>query len=181
MGNIYDNDKHSVITRKWFGLTKKWGGDAATGYTVKAGATGDPDADATVVAKYYPKGPIDVIKFGRMVLASIADSGSDVDVKVAHLVGRGASASLMASFNIIDTGTTDVPGQIASIEGSDTTDFLVRQLKAGEYLSIDTGTAQTDNGTTIAATLTGTVAYFIDTVPKFDSDKWDADTYKYQA
>ena len=33
MSNFYDDSKFGMVNRKWFGLTKKHGGDCAAGYT----------------------------------------------------------------------------------------------------------------------------------------------------
>lgn len=175
MGVTYSDDMFGVITRKWFGLTKKLGGETAAGFTF---GTGDPGPDAVQVTRFYPKGPVDVIKFGRFNLATMSSGASTVDRLIARLIGRGASASIMASLDIVQTLT---PFSFASIESSNTTDFPITRVRAGEYLSIAVATKETDNGTDLGSTLTGTVAFFIDMVPAFDGDKWDADPKKYQA
>ena len=54
--------------------------------------------------------------------------------------------------------------------------FTVAQVKAGEYIAVKTGTPRTDNGTAAnTATLSGTVAFFVDYVPTYNSDgKWNS-------
>jgi hypothetical protein len=55
-----------------------------------------------------------------------------------------------------------------------TTTFTVRQVKAGEYITVKTGTPQTDKGTAAnTATTLGTVAFFVDYVPTWDPSKHD--------
>lgn len=161
MPNFYDDSKFGVINRKWFGLTKKWGGDCAAGYTF-----GTTDATVTSqLAKWYPRGPIKMLKAGTFILATVANASVDrIPVRVRT---RGASASLGSLFY-------NAKGNQAVIASSTT--FTVRQVKAGEYISIVTGTPQTDKGTAAnTATTTGTVAFFVDYVPTYDSGgKWDA-------
>ena len=58
--------------------------------------------------------------------------------------------------------------------------LTVSQCKAGEYISIKSGTPVTYTttyalGTAVQGTVNGTLAFFIDWVPAFDADgKWDA-------
>jgi hypothetical protein len=158
MSNFYDDAKYGVINRKFFGLTKKWGGDCANGYTF--GTT-----DATTqnqVAKWYPKGPIKLLKAGTFNLATVTNAS--VDRIPVRMLTRGASASVGCVFY-------NAKGNQAVI--ASTTTFTVPRIKAGEYLNIRTGTPQTDKGTAAnTATTTGTVAFFVDYVPTF-STNWD--------
>ena len=166
MSGDYSDDAYGVINRKWFGLTKKWGGDVAAGYTFAT-------TDATKIAhlaKYYPRGPIKMTKVGSFVLATLTNAS--VDAIPGRLRTRGASASLGCTWNIKSTATAEAPATISSV-----TTFTVSQVKAGEYISIDSGTPQTDNATAAnTATTTGSVAFFMDWVPKWDPDKWRAPT-----
>jgi len=113
MGGSYDDAKYGVINRKWFGLTKKHGGDAADGYTFAT-------TDATViehVARWYPKGPIDIVKFGAKVLASITAGSQDYTDRIpAKLKTRGASASVAGTFSFDIDGGTIAPHTFASVE-----------------------------------------------------------------
>lgn len=158
MGQFYSDDKFGVITRHWFGLTTKWGGSVAnSGNLYTLGTT-----DATVrsqVAKWYPRGPIRMVKAGSFVLATLVNASVDrVPVRVKT---RGASASVGCVFY-----TAKTLNSFAS-----TTTFTVSQCKAGEYISIVTGTPQTDKGTAAnTATTTGTLAFYIDYVPTWSSD-----------
>lgn len=167
MSNFYDDSKFGVITRKWFGLTKKHGGDAASGYTF-----GTTDATGiTHLSRWYPRGPILIKKFGAKVLGSIVAGSQDYDDMIeARLYTRGGSASVAATFSFDIDGGTIAPHTFASIET-----ITVEQCKAGEYITITTGTLTTADGTeSITATTLGTVAFFIDYVPKFDGDgAWD--------
>ena len=162
MSGRYDDGQYGVINRKWFGLTKKYGGDAASGYTF---ATTDA-TKITHLAKWYPRGPIEMIKAGSFNLATL--SNASADIVPGRLRTRGASASLGASWNVKTTSTAEAPGSFSSVST-----FTVNQVKAGEYISIDTGTPQTDGGTAAnTATTSGTVAFFVDYIPKFSTTKW---------
>lgn len=172
MPNFYDDSKYGVITRKWFGLTKKWGGDVAAGYVLNAvthGAT-----SVSHLAKWFPRGPIKVVKAGSFAVATLANASSDLHK--ARLKTRGASASMGVLWFIKNTSTSisqaafasNVPNYTAKGSGSVT----YPTVKAGEYLQIITATPVTDKGTRVQATTTGTVAFFVDYVPKFDA-KWD--------
>jgi hypothetical protein len=171
MSNFYDDPKFGVVTRKWFGLTKKHGGDLNNDAATYEFAT----TDATVIthlARWYPMGPIDIHKFGAKVLASIIAGSQDCTDRIeAKLIGRGGSASVMATFSFDIDGGTIAPHTFASGEN-----MAVSQVKAGEYISIKTGTPLTAGGTAAnTATTLGTVAFFIDWSPKFDIDgRWDA-------
>jgi len=174
MSNLYDDGGYKGITRKWFGLTKKLGGETAAGFTF-----GTTDATKqTHVTRFYPKGPCKIIKFGALRLATMTQASSDKII--AELIGRGASASVMASFLVKDSTTAESQYTFASIECSNTTDFPIVQVKEGEYISITTATPKTDKGTAAnTATCTGTVAFFIDIIPTYDSN-WEPDLKKYQ-
>lgn len=166
-GSFYDSAKFGMVNRKWFGLTKKHGGDCASGYTF-----GTVDATATThLARWYPMGPIDILKFGAKVLGSITAGSQDyTDNIAARLKGRGASASTMATFSFDIDGGTIAPHTIASVES-----MTVSQVKQGEYITIITGTPSTANGSAAnTATTAGTVAFFVDWAPKFDiNGRWN--------
>lgn len=158
MSGRYDDGQYGVINRKWFGLTKKYGGDCAAGYTL-----GTTDATAIAhLARWYPKGPIKILKAGSFTLATLNGSGVDrIDCRVKT---RGASASLAASFNCFASAQFSF--------ASDST-MTANQCKAGEYISIRTGTPETDKGTAKnTSTTTGTLAFFVDYVPMYDVTKW---------
>ncbi len=168
MSNFYDDSKFGVIQRHWFGLSKKWGGDRPNARVASGqGCFGTTDATTkTHFAKWYPRGPIKMVKAGVMTLASVTNASVDrIPVKV---LTRGASASTGCTFYISAVPTVQA-------EVSSTTTFTVKQCKAGEYLTIKTGTPQTDNGTAAnTATTLGTVAFFVDYVRQFSADgKWD--------
>lgn len=165
--SFYSDDKFGVIERHWFGLTKKVGGDAASGFTF-----GTTDATTKVhVTRFYPKGPIAIKKIGALVLASIYNtSNASLDQVPVKFLTRGASASVCGTFSLDVDGGTIAPYTIASNSSP-----TVAQVKAGEYITIKTATPQTDKGTAAnTATTNGSVAFFIDYVRTFDpSGKWD--------
>lgn len=159
MSNFYDDSKFGVINRQWFGLTAKWGGSVAAGYTF-----GTTDATARAqLARWYPRGPIKMIKAGTFILATVTNAS--VGRIPVRILTRGASASVGALFY----NTKGNQAVIAS-----TTTFTVSKVKAGEYITIRTGTPQTLKGTAAnTATTTGTVAFFVDYVPTWDVSKHD--------
>ena len=166
MSNFYDDAKYGVIRRQWFALSKKWGGDRPNARAASGqGCFGTTDATAkTHFAKWYPKGPIKMVKAGVFTLASVTNAS--VDRIPVRFRTRGASASLGCLFYI-----SNVPTVQAEI--SSTTTFTVNQVKAGEYVTIMTGTPQTDKGTAAnTATTLGTVAFFLDYIPTYSSN-WD--------
>ena len=158
MSNFYDDSKFGVIQRHWFGLTTKWGGSVVNTANLYTFGTTDATARAQV-AKWYPRGPVKMIKAGTMILATVTNAS--VDRIPVRILTRGASASVGAVFY-------NAKGNQAVV--ASTTTFTVKQVKAGEYVTIRTGTPQTDKGTAAnTATTTGTVAFFIDYVPTYDS------------
>jgi hypothetical protein len=167
MSNFYDDSKFGVINRQWFFLSKKWGGSVPMARVASGkGCFGTTDATSkTHLAKWYPRGPVKMLKAGVMTLASVTNAS--VDRIPVRITTRGASASAGCSFYI--SGVPTVQAEISS-----TTTFTVSQVKAGEYIAIKTGTPQTDNGTAAnTATTLGTVAFFIDYVPTWDTSKHD--------
>jgi hypothetical protein len=156
----YADGKYGVIERKWFGLTKKMGGDCASGYTF-----GTTDATSqNQVVRWYPKGPIKLKKFGAMVLGTISGGGTGMDLIAARLRIEAVNDSSAVS---LPTGA--IPYAIAS-----TTTFTKGVVDAGSYVDIITGTPKTAKGTAAnTATSSGTVAFFIDYARKYDASKWD--------
>jgi len=173
MGNTYDDDKYGVITRKWFRLPIAAGGDAAAAFT--SWATTDA-TKLTMIKRHYFKGPVRLLKFGALNVATA--TGASSDVVLARLVKSGASD--MASLRIKNTSSAVSAYTFASIKSSDTTDFPITHLDAGDYIGINTATPKTDKGTAAnTASLTGSYAFFIDYVPRFDAAKWDPDPKKH--
>ena len=157
---LYDDGIFGVVQRKWFGLTKKCGGDSAGGFTF--GTT-----DATVidhVTRYYPKGPMKLLKFGCLVLATLSNASND-KITCRLYKDTGVEASLDAK-----NTSTDV-SQYAI---NSTVTFTSATVGPGTFLAIDSATPDTDDGTAAnTATTTGSVAFFIDYVPIFHTSKWD--------
>lgn len=156
----YDHDKYGVIQRKWFGLTKKCGGDSASGFTF--GTTSATVADH--VTRYYPKGPIKLKKFGALVLATMVNSS--VDKVTARLY---CDTGVEASLDVKTTSTDEAQYTINS-----TVTFTSATIGPGSFLAIDSATPDTDVGTQAnTATQKGTVAFFIDYHPIYHATKWD--------
>jgi hypothetical protein len=171
---FYDDGKFGVITRKWFGLTKKFGGDCADGYTLGSATA------ITHLAKWYPKGPINIIKCGLRVLATLATAatnGSLERMAVRFYKSSAAGAShntLLDSFNINVGDHADTPAINAIASGGKT--LSSNEVEAGRFISIRTGTVTTAGGTEPGTngTVSGTLAFFVDWVPRFDiGGAWD--------
>lgn len=163
--NFYSDSKFGVISRQWFGLSKKWGGLAPNARVASGqGCFGTTDATfKTHVRRWYPRGPIKMLKAGSMVLATL--STASATTITARLTTRGASASVGCTWNI---KSVTAPAAISSV-----TTFTVRQVKAGEYISINSATPS-GGANPNTATQAGTVAFFVDYVPTYDvSGKWD--------
>jgi hypothetical protein len=137
---FYNDDKYDVIERKWFGLSKANGGDAAAGFTFN-------ETQAALIKRYYPKGPIRLLKIGVMTLATLGKGEELIGLTV------GGTATVKAT---IVASTTSAPYTIAS-------KTLATNLSAGSYLSLLASTNVCS---------TGTVAVFVEFRRFFDS-KWD--------
>lgn len=163
--NFYSDSKFGVINRQWFGLSKKWGGTVPNARVASGmGCFGTTDATfKTHVRRWYPRGPIRMLKAGSMVLATL--STASATTITGRLVTRGASASAGCTWNI---KSVTAPAAFAS-----QTAFTVRQVKAGEYISINSATPS-GGANPNTATQLGTVAFFVDYVPTYDvGGRWD--------
>ena len=153
----YSDGQYKVIERKWFGLTKKVGGDCATGYTF-----GTTDATKIEhVARWYPRGPIRMLKVGHMTLATIAGGATDMDYVPYRLKINAGTV----------TGNIQIRAADTIYETGSTVTFTQPVVDQGSYVSIRSATARTDDGTDCkSATVTGTCAFFIDYVREYDSN-----------
>lgn len=141
----YADEKYGVIERVSFGLPIKHGGEAAAGFTFN-------EAEGTKVTRFYPKGPIEVKKFGAIVLATLG-KGEQV---FSLYKGTTRLAAITAS-------TTAAPYTVAS----DVT-ISSAYIAAGSYLSILASTNVCS---------TGSVSCFVDYVRRYTSTtsgKWTA-------
>jgi len=130
MTNFYDDSKYGVIERLYLGPHQ----DANT-------MTGD----TTLLKRFYPRGPIKILKFGVQHVAT--QGGTEIKVNLKR------NASTLAS---VIASTDSAPWTIASAD-------VDKNVDAGSYLTIDT------EGTVA----TGTVICFIDYVRLYNS-KWDS-------
>jgi hypothetical protein len=168
--NFYDDAKFGVIHRKWFGLAKKYGGDAAAGYTFGAEAATLTEA----VARWYPRGSITLKKFGAMVLATVTSTATSMD-RVPIFVTKNGTRVNSAIYLGVDTAPY-VPYATVS-----TIDFTEATIPTGDYISLENGTPETADATdVVTATPAGTIAFFVDYVPTFmaqtngaDIGSWD--------
>lgn len=138
--SFYNDKKYDIVERKWFGLSKANGGDAAAGFTFN-------ETQGALIKRYYPKGPIRLLKFGVMTLATLGKGEEQVGLTV------GGTATQKAT---IVASTASAPYTIAS-------KTLATTLAAGSYLSLLASTNVCS---------TGSIALFIDFRRFFDA-KWD--------
>lgn len=162
--SFYDEGKYGVITRKWFGLSTTYGGDAAVAASYAFGT--HTATMLTHLARWYPRGPIKILKAGWMVTEAVTNASGGV--RPVRFLTRGASASALCTI-------TPASCTQAQYSFSSTTTFTVNQCKAGEYLTIKSGTARTlsSTATAVRATTAGAVAFFVDYKPRYDP-KWSA-------
>ena len=165
MTSFYDDSKYGVIERTWFGLPRRYGGECASGFTIASGTT------ETVVLRYYPKGPIEIVKAGAFVLATVSSADNStgcvdrqrlpVEFWKSNASGT-ARSTLLASTHVVlgDTGRTARFG-FASNESP-----ASAEVEAGRFITVFLATPNSDNGTAAGADGTimggGTLAFFID-------------------
>lgn len=165
---IYDDGKFGVITRKWFGLSTKHGGeyaaDALTAFEVGSAAT-----CVAKTARWYPRGPIQLIKAGIMVVATLQKRVASNWELRHRFFADGASGSVGISITH-DPGTAT---QVAPFTIASSTTITRARVKAGSYMRVKTATPQTDSNTRLTSSVLGTLAYFVDYKPMFQDGKWD--------
>jgi hypothetical protein len=163
MSNAYDAGKYGVITRTYFGLTDKLGGGFTSPYT-KGSAT-------TVVKlkRFYPRGPIKILKVGLQVLATLGTPATAPPDGFYYRLSKGGGVIATDFVTAQTTGRVALYG-IAS-KPITATDGVIA---AGDYISIKTSTPYTMDATVEAGTINGSFAFFIDWVPYKSSD-WNED------
>ena len=165
--NFYDAKKFQNVTRRYFNLPAKFGGDADNGgYTFGLTNPGT----LTHVEKWYPAGAIEIKKIG-VFTASTSNNASGAGLNFRFLT-RGASASVIGTIKW--ASATQAEGVISGSKIG--TNLTVRQCKKGEYITIQTFEPTTiTNGTEVKATTSGGAAFFIDYRSKFNNEQtgWD--------
>lgn len=158
----YSDAQYSVIERTWFGLHLNKGGHvaAASGYTCGAEAA----TSNNHIERYYPKGPIRLLKFGIMVQKAVACTATAMD-RVPFRLRVNASN---------ETSNVYQADAAAAYTIASTTTFTNPVVDAGSYIDIIQGTPQSGDGTeVVTGTVTGTFAYFIDWVREYSDSEWD--------
>ena len=171
----YDDARFRVIHRQWFGLTIKNGGSVADGGSLTFGSATTTDQ----VARWYPRGPIRVLKIGALVVATLSTPAtnasvaqSPVRVYKSNATGT-AKSTLLASMGIDgdDTNRVDLWGIASKMI------MASAEVEAGRFITIRTGSPLNAVGVEgTLGTIDGSVAFFIDWAPKFDPTKWDDGT-----
>jgi hypothetical protein len=139
---MYSDNQYGVIERHWFGLSKVNGGEAAAGFTFN-------ETQSALIKRYYPKGPIKLLKIGVMTLATLGKGEQLIGLTV------GGTATVKAT---IVASSASAPYTIAS-------KTLATTLTAGSYLSLLASTNVCS---------TGSVAVFLDFRRQYSTaDKWE--------
>ena len=164
----YADAKYGVIHRKWFGLTKKMGGDVAAGYTLGAEAA----TKSSHLTRWYPRGSIKIVRFGAMVLATVTSTATAMD-RIPIFIGKNGTRINSA----IHLGVDAAPYAPYATVGTS----LTATIPVDDYININNGTPESGDGTDgVTGTPAGTVAFFVDYVPTFmaqadggDIGSWD--------
>lgn len=139
----YSDDKFGVIERHWFGLPKYLGGECAAGFTFN-------ETQSALIKRFYPKGPIKLLKIGVLTLGTLGKGEELIGLTV------GGTATVKAT---IVASTTSGQFTIAS-------KVLATTLAVGSYLSLLASTNVCS---------TGSVAVFVDFRRQESADgRWDA-------
>ena len=133
----YSSERFGIIERKVIGATKKVGGDCAAGFTWN-------ETESNLITRWYPKGPIKLLKIGALVLSTLGKG----EQSLGYYKNTTRSATLVCS-------TTAAQYSIAS----KTVDI---DLAAGDYINVLASTNVCS---------TGTVALFFD-YRRTHSSKW---------
>lgn len=100
----YDDAKHNVVERHWFGLTQKAGG-SGTVLTFN-------ESEATKITRWYAKGPIQIRKVGVMTLATLGKGEEAFNLKVDNtntvtsVIASTTSAPYTIASTVLDTPRT---------------------------------------------------------------------------
>jgi hypothetical protein len=178
MAHFYDDARYGVVERTWFGLRRSLGGDAASVFMNSGSGTIE-----NVVKRWYPKGPIDVIKMGVMVVATLASSGANATgllkrakrpVKFYKSGGGGtAKTTLLGSLHL----TAVTSGRQARYAIASDPTPASSEVEAGRFITITLATPNANDGTAagVGSIGNGSYAFFIDWVRKFgqETQKWD--------
>lgn len=163
MSNHYDSGKYGVITRTFFGLHNKLGGGYTSAYTKGSATT------TVKLKRFYPKGPIKILKVGLQVLATLGTPATAPPDGFYYRLGKGSGVIATDWVLAQTTGRIPLYG-IASKPITATTGVIA----AGDYITIKTSTPYTADGTVEAGTINGSFAFFIDWVPVPDAG-WNED------
>ena len=179
--NAYDASKFHNVQRTWFGGSTKVGGGVVPYTPVSGSATSE-----TIVNRYYPKGPIKVLKVGYQCVATAsaaanATGASDrarIPIEFYKSSAAGvARTTLIASDAIKIHPVANTLTPLWSIGSKET--IASEEVEANRFITIFAATAESNAGTAAAAVgttlVSGSFAFFIDWVPKYDpsSEKWN--------
>jgi len=182
MYNTYDAAKFHVITRQWFGLTTKMGGECSAAIAPLTGSA----STATLVTRWYPRGPIKVLKIGYLNVATASAAANATGATSRALIPfefYKSSAALVARTTLLGS----LVARIALVALTYTplwnvaskTDLASQEVEAGRFITIFAATPTDAAGDQAAGVgtcmVSGSFAFYIDWVPKYDpsNEKWN--------
>jgi len=141
---MYNDGIFADVRRLWFGYKR---GASAPG--LGAAAANSETEQLTYVERFYPKGPIKILKFG-VIAASTHGKGEEIVALYRNASRLGvAVASTSSNEYVINSVAVN------------------KICAAGSYLNIICSTNVCS---------TGSVACFVDYVPLYDQNRWGAGT-----
>ena len=138
IGGTYADERYGIVERKEFAYTKKLGGSAAAGFTFN-------ETESNLVTRWYPKGPIKLLKVGALIACTLGKG----EESLGYYVNTTRSATLVCS-------TTANQYTVASKE-------VDVNMAAGDYLNVLASTNVCS---------TGTLCLFVDYRRRYSS-KWE--------
>lgn len=180
--NAYDAAKFHNIQRTRFGFTNKMGGQASAAIAPLTGSA----STETLVNRWYPKGPIKILKVGYQCVATAsaaanATGASDraripIEFYKSNAAGT-ARSTLIASKDILIHPVANTLTPLWSIASKAV--IASAEVEAGRFITVFAATAQSNAGTAAAAIgttmVSGSFGFFIDWIPHYDpaNEKWN--------
>lgn len=172
--SFYDNQALGVVFRKFFGNSlKSASGPTAVTFTGSGSST-------NLITRFYPKGPIRIVKFGFQVVATGSACANATGCSIRAVLpfklyksnGATVRATLMASDHMTNFPKASRSPALWGISSKET--MASNEVEAGRFLTIYVGTPTSRSGTAAAAVGTvgngGSYAFFIDYKQMWDPD-----------
>lgn len=165
----YDNAVYGMKFRKWFGLSRGFGGASAA--VANTGGFNVGSGTVTHIASWYPHQPIKITKFGVMAITAL-----DTHPAMTH-AGGAVPFYLGRTGFVLGTVATDMiaslhtgalaKGAWASQPTMSSPSLAV--VNPGSYLVIRAGSVRRSEASVHASSVSGVVAFFVDYTPQYSS------------